>query len=519
MKSIRTRHTAARKSSRVLIAGLRFTIATAAAVLMCAAAASAATLQVPAGGNLQAALVNAQPGDTILLAPSATYTGNFTLPDKGGSSVITIQTSVRGLPASGERISPADASRLAKLRSPNNMPALQTAPGAHHWRIVWVEFMANAGGAGDIVALGSASQTTLASVPNNLTIDRCYIHGDPSLGQKRGVALNSRSTTITGSYISDIKVAGQDSQAIGGWNGPGPFTITNNYLEASGENVMFGGADPAIPSLVPSDITIEKNTIAKPLAWRGQRWQVKNLLELKNARRVTIQSNLFEYNWLAAQTGIAILFTVRNQDGKCPWCQVEEVVFQSNIVRHGSGGVSILGYDNNHPSLQTRAITIRGNVFDDIDGQKWGGNGYFMQLVGGPRDIVVDHNTVIQNQASGILLVDGGEILGFSFTNNLIRHGLYGIKGSGKASGNDTIAAYFPASQVTANVIADGAAARYPAGNFFPSLAQFKSQFRSFASGDYRLVANSPWLHAGTDGDALGAGLPQSLPADPPSLK
>jgi hypothetical protein len=342
-------------------------------------------------------------------------------------------------------------------------------------------------------------------VPNNLTLDRCYIHGDPILGQKRGLALNSASTTVTGSYISDIKVAGQDSQAIAGWNGPGPFTITNNYLEGAGENIMFGGSDPAIPNLVPADITIESNTISKPVAWRAQRWQVKNLLELKNARRVTIASNIIENNWLAAQTGVAILFTVRNQDGKCPWCQVEQVTFKNNIVRHSSGGVSILGYDNNHPSQQTRGITIKGNVFDDIDGQKWGGNGYFLQFVGEPRDVVVDHNTVVQDHAGGILTADGGPILGFVFTNNLIRHGVYGFKGSGSGTGNDTIRAYFPASQVTSNVIAEGDSSKYPSGNLFPSLGQFKSQFRSFASGDYHLVPNSPWLRAGSDGAALGA--------------
>jgi parallel beta helix pectate lyase-like protein len=499
-------------------------LALAAIGLTGAAHASAATIQVPAGGNLQAALVNAQPGDTVNLTPGATYTGNVTLPDKGGTSFITVQTNPKGLPGPGERISPAEAPRLAKLRSPNNMPALQTDGRAHHWRIVLVEFLANVGGEGDIVALGSggASQNSFAGVPNNLTIDRCYIHGDPALGQKRGLALNSASTTVTGSYFSDIKAAGQDSQAIAGWNGPGPFTISNNYFEGAGENILFGGSDPAIPNLVPSDITIEHNTITKPPEWRGQSWQVKNLLELKNARRVTIRSNLFEYNWVAAQTGIAILFTVRNQDGDCPWCQVDHVTFQANIVRHSSSGISILGYDNNHPSQQTQAITIKGNVFDDIDGQKWGGNGYFMQLVGEPRDIVVDHNTVVQDHAAGILTADGGPILGFSFTNNLIRHGPYGMKGSDSGSGNDTIRAYFPASQITSNVIAEGDASLYPAGNLFPSLAQFKSQFRSFATGDYHLVTNSPWLRAGTDGTALGAisSIPtlRPVPSDGPSL-
>ena len=54
-------------------------------------------------------------------------------------------------------------------------------------------------------------------------------------------------------------------------------------------------------------------------------WQVKNLLELKNARGVTIEYNVFENNWVDAQKGYAILFTPRNQDGDCPWCVVEDV--------------------------------------------------------------------------------------------------------------------------------------------------------------------------------------------------
>ena len=51
-------------------------------------------------------------------------------------------------------------------------------------------------------------------------VDRCYIHGDAQLGQKRGIALNSANTNISNCYISDIKLVGQDTQAIGGWNGP-----------------------------------------------------------------------------------------------------------------------------------------------------------------------------------------------------------------------------------------------------------------------------------------------------------
>ena len=110
---------------------------------------------------------------------------------------------------------------------------------------------------------GSAAQSSLSVVAHDLIVDRVYIHGIPGQDQKRGIALNSASTTIKDSYISDIKLTNGDAQAIAGWNGPGPFTITNNYLEATGENFLLGGSDPAIYGLVPSDVVLRRNTITK----------------------------------------------------------------------------------------------------------------------------------------------------------------------------------------------------------------------------------------------------------------
>jgi hypothetical protein len=428
----------------------------------------------------------------------------------GADAFITLQSSPDpSLADEGGRISPADAPHLAKLRSPNSSPALQTAPGAHHWRVQLLEFDAGPGGTGSIIALGdvAAAQTSLAQVPHDLVIDRCYIHGAPNAAQRRGIALNSASTRISGSYIADMKAVGEDAQAIAGWNGPGPFVIDNNYLEGAGENVLFGGGDPSIPSLVPSDITISGNTLSRPTSWRGQRWQIKNILELKNARRVRITGNLLENNWAAAQAGFAVLFTVRNQDGHCPWCQVEQVLFEGNIVQHSAAAVQILGVDDRAKSEQTRSITIRNNLFADIDNDHWGGSGYFLQITGAPRDVTVDHNTIIQDHASGIIQVEGPPVLGFVFTNNLVRHNAYGIIGQDRAPGSDTISAYFPASLIAGNVIADADPRRYPGGNRFPSSAEFRSQFVHYDTGDFRLIPASPWNTGGTDGVRLGADL------------
>ena len=79
------------------------------ATLTMAATGHAATIAVPAGGDLQAALNAAQAGDVITLAPGATYVGNFVLPNKGAlSDYITIRSAAPDavLPPAGVRISP-----------------------------------------------------------------------------------------------------------------------------------------------------------------------------------------------------------------------------------------------------------------------------------------------------------------------------------------------------------------------------------------------------------------------------
>jgi len=112
------------------------------AVAIVAAGVSAATAQtaspivVNAGGSLQAALNQAQPGQVIEVQAGATFDGNFILPVKTGTGYITVRTSTTDaqLPGATTRIDPAHESLLPTLRSLNTIPALRTAAGARHWR-------------------------------------------------------------------------------------------------------------------------------------------------------------------------------------------------------------------------------------------------------------------------------------------------------------------------------------------------------------------------------------------------
>jgi hypothetical protein len=97
-------------------------------------------LTVASGGDFQAALNSAQPGDIIQLQAGATFTGNFTLPNKNGNSWIYIRSSAyASLPAPVTRISPSQSSLMPKIVTPNSSPAISMAAAAHHYRFVGIE--------------------------------------------------------------------------------------------------------------------------------------------------------------------------------------------------------------------------------------------------------------------------------------------------------------------------------------------------------------------------------------------
>ncbi|HEX6177008.1 MAG TPA: Ig-like domain-containing protein [Thermoanaerobaculia bacterium] len=464
------------------------------------------TINVPAGGNLQSAIDSARLGDTIVLAAGATYTGNYTLPAKTGSGWIIIRSSAAdsSLPAPGRRMTPLYASLLPKIVTPNSLPAIQTAAGAHHYRFVAVEFTTSPGVTMNygLIYFGTNWQTA-SEVPSQLILDRVYVHGQPTRNMRRGVALNSAWTAVIDSYISECHEQGADAQAVAGWNGPGPFKIVNNYLEGSGENVLFGGQDPSIANLVPSDIEVRGNYVFKPLRWRvghstyaGIEWTVKNSFELKNSRRVLVEGNIFENNWVHGQNGFAILFTPRNQDGTAPWSVVEDVTFTNNIVKNSTQGLNMFGWDDINSSQQTRRVLVRNNLWENIDSR-------LFQVRNGTVDTTIDHNTCFHGDE--MLVGELAPNVGFTFTNNIVPYNQYGMGGAG-TWGNigATLSTFFPSARVTGNVIEGGSSSGFPPGNYFAATWSAVG-FVNLAGGDYRLSSTSPYKNAGTDGKDVGA--------------
>ena len=175
-------------------------------------------------------------------------------------------------------------------------------------------------------------------------------------------------------------------------------------MKALSQNVLIGGTSPS--AAIPTGLRFLRNHFAKPLSWKTAKtgsvnktakWIVKNLFELKYAKDVVIDGNVFENTWVQALVDhqlYAIVFTVRAHAGTVPNAVLENIAFTNNVIRHAPGGVNILGEDYNSPYAGNPAIcktnpdpgtckfygkvaniTIENNLFYDIDAQKWAGYG------------------------------------------------------------------------------------------------------------------------------------------------
>ena len=464
-------------------------------LLLTGCRAGATTGPVHAGDNLQARLDAAQPGDVLVLDAGARFVGQFRLPIKPSGPLITIRSSAT-LP--DRRITPEDAPLMPTLVS-NTAESALSGIGASNWKLDGIRFEPNAAGQNNLIYLLDAT---------NITIDRMLFVAPEEIGQRRGIAGNGKHITLTRSHIAGVWAnTRQDSQAFCAWDGAGPYTITDNYLEAASENVMFGGASSKSADRIPADILVEGNHMSKRLAWKGQWRVVKNLFELKAAKRAVIRKNLFEHSWTDAQTGWAILMTARNDEGSAPWTVIEDVLFEQNIVRDTQNGINVLGFDSFQPSGQTTRITIRNNLIQST------GTG---MLIGSEiGKLTVEHNT-FQNRGAILFAYNGGvwpaeegltddraaryAVEDLTFRDNI---GFNYILGDTVGFGQVMLDTYAKKWIFTRNVIADlqELGRKYPDGNFFPPLAEIPAHFKA----DGSVTETSTFRKAGSDGEDLGA--------------
>jgi hypothetical protein len=255
-----------------------------------------------------------------------------------------------------------------------------------------------------------ARQTTLASVPDRLVVDRCYIHGDQNLDNRHGISFEGSNVTVTDSLVVEIHHSGADANAFLSLNGPGPTLIHNCRVSASGEGLICGGGDPKIVGLVPGDITFTKNYVTVPIEWNrkkfgGSHWVVKNHVDLKNVTRLLVEGNVFENMWNDGQDGSSWVLKSNNQESTAPWGGTSDATFRYNLQRNVGSPVTISGAPEgvNCVNLSCLSVhdclSINNGHFDDL--YQFSGTGRGFAFTNGDPvarrtfDVYVDHNTQV----------------------------------------------------------------------------------------------------------------------------
>jgi len=439
----------------------------------------------------------------------------------------------------------SQANLMPTLSTPNDNSVLVFAAGASGWYFAGINFTVALGvqNLWDLIPL-SVGVTSVSQLPSNITFDRVLVHGNDQMCV-RGFLADAVNFALINSQVYDFMNTVQDTQAVLAYNSPGPFLIANNYLEATGENIMFGGGGvPTIAGNIPSDITVRLNTLNKLAAWYHQPapcgatgqsacYDVKNNFECKDCQRLLVDSNIMSYAFVQGQGECVILNIFSGYSAF-------DVTFSNNLCQFAGGGFSLNGF----ATTSTARVLMRNNLMEGIS-PAWGNTeGGCLELAGPTLDVTIDHNTCVNTGTNGVstVLYIGDQPpstnIGFSYTNNI---------GSGAltADGDNPLMALddFP---VGANLSYDvfvgdnwpqGCVGCAPAGLPYPTVNHFFEAtstatpagnpapcntpggvsaacvplnwalvgFVNLATSNYALASTSPYHNAGSDGADVGA--------------
>ena len=526
---------------------------------------------IKGGDKLQQAIDSAGCGDTLKLEAGAVFQGLFRFPDKSCDDshwiILRTDTPDETLPAEGTRLTPCYAgvaslparptyqctnSRKVMARiefeGKSGSGPIMFLPGASHYRFIGLE-ITRADSDASVTALVSTQEKATA---HHLIFDRVWLHGTAQNETRRGVALSAMTyVAVVDSYFSDFHctaVTGsctdsQDISAGGGDVPEGPFKIVNNFLEAAGENIIFGGR-PA--KTTPTDIEIRRNHLFKPMIWKpgeagfvgghdGHPFVVKNHFELKNAQRVLFAENLLENTWGGfSQGGFSILLTPKSQQNGCPTCVVTDITIRTVKISNVGSVFQIANAlsDAGGASAGGGRYSIHDVLADGVHGKDYQGFGLFAMIISAApplHDVRIEHvtSTSVPRFIITFLGTNPEKMKNFTVVNNILASDQnieIGSAGEGQKNcafpaerkgPSGVFQSCFENSTVTHNVIGGGA--NWPSGNIM--VKDFKAAgVRVMRDGEinrYRLCKQkdeecqkpSPALGAGTDGKDIGADL------------
>lgn len=429
--------------------------------------------QVPLSGtiqqnfnNLQAEYVAAatRNGHTRIRLPSGWVSrGHHHVPEhtSGNFWTYTEWNDKHLLPAEGTQ---ANRATLEGILSTNNAPIMEvttnggdaiitTAPRANNYRFTGIRKqkpnMEGSGGAPltalcHVQAASFASggwvnaQFSLADVPQWFIWDRCLFKGPRALNGFFGVIgairANGAYVAMVNCAATDVWSPGTESHIWGCDNGPGPHKIVgNDFDDMATWGIIYGGGDPSITDLIPSDVEARRNRMYRPpnankhntvanglpdggTAYDGINRGVGGFYDNKYVNRILLESNFCSGNWVDVKTGCAFLFKSEDQPGgpNSSWVIGKNVTARYNWVDRTGDCISVTVAAVSGPladPFATERLDLHDNLFTNWGGLAYGYAAYpgFTPAQGRPlgvyesgangatktREVKVDHNTMI----------------------------------------------------------------------------------------------------------------------------
>ena len=497
------------------------------------------TYTVTSCGTLQstlntAAAANITLNHVINVTAGLTCSGSIGLPSRVGATgwVILRSANHASLPA-GTRVSPASASNMFQVaygESPN-IGAITVLQGASHYRLVGISMVTNNSIPINQVLMEMGYGNNGFTNTGYIIIDRCLIRdisspSDYTKQTRSGVMGEAQlgHTALIDSYVANIKNTTGDVYAWLSTSNPGPILLRNNYLEATGMGVMFCGSQPRAQAEQPTNITMQRNTVAKASAWwTDPTWNTKTLLEFKCGKKVLVEGNIFENIGWAREQGWAFRFTVRAEHADHTWAESSDITFRYNLIRNINNVFQMFGSDDNGNQCTPACISMhskRWNFHDNlIYGLSFNAGGgapegaMFRTTFGGQGSSCTDptptcgiedfrfaHNTIDDIGGEGQWCLISTHARGLDFQDNLINNnaerGIWNCN-SGGAVGQALITNVYAATwtynfNTVANVNNGDFSSAFPQfSNFYP--ANISSvPFTNRATRDYTLTAHCP---------------------------
>jgi hypothetical protein len=514
---------------------------------------------VTSAANLQTAIANAACGTKLNLAHNGTFTTAtpWTLPalDVGSNACAchTDPTKYRIIQGDqfeanytpGVRVDPsAQYAQFPHLSSSDaNSTFTANANGSSCWGFAGLDVTETTNNAQDVFGINDLDNQTQANLSHDFAWWGDYVHGQPTLNIKRGLALNGATESIVDSYLAEFHYVGIDSNAIVGWDGTGPIYVNNNFLEGATENFLLGGAQPLLP-VQTCDVTFTGNHSWKPLSWRplsptyaGINWNHKNAFELKEGCRILVSRNVLEYAWSANQDGTLFLINSGSAGGIDPQGYLQDVTVTSNVIRNGAfalafGAIGDTLYQNNH------RLSFSNNLWYNLDGYAWGSNLSCCKesiLIGGKAagtifamsDISQNHETFAEttaaqtsnSESAGITYANVPNVdyhYGLQSSNSIIPRGFNGaFTGVSVSPGDPVVAAYAPGLIANNDCIygANNQGETYNNAAFTGKQLILSGLSGVFVApgSDYHVAASSACHLAGSDGLDMGANVTNTL--------